>query len=269
MVRASSKQGKTDAFDKQREGTGTREWSEHSCNIGVGCSHDCLYCYARQSALRFKKISSPSEWPVEKIGTPANGKAYGKKSGTIMFPTSHDITPFYLKQSIEALEKLLANGNMVLLVSKPHIKCVKEICRHLTQYRETLLLRFTITTTDEDTSVFWEPGAPKPEERLRALANAFSCGFRTSVSIEPMLRGADDAILTATTVMPYVTDTVWVGKMNKPRLRVDITKPENLAAVEEIERLQADSKIIRLTSKLRHDKIRWKDSVKAVIGAAT
>jgi len=54
--------------------TGTREWSQHSANLFLGCEHDCRYCYARCSALRFGRIQSAEE---SYLGNPL-GNQYGE-----------------------------------------------------------------------------------------------------------------------------------------------------------------------------------------------
>lgn len=122
----------------------------------------------------------------------------------------------------------------------------------------------------KDVSVFWEPGAPLPRERIHCLWAAYSRGFKTSVSIEPMLGGAHETALVISAIRTIVTDTIWIGKMNKTRLRVDMNNPANQKAVEDISKLQSDSQIIELYSKFKDDPlIRWKDSIKSVIGKQT
>jgi len=71
-------------------------------------------------------------------------------------------------------------------------------------------------------------------------------------------------------VKPYVTDTIWIGKMNKVRSRVDLSIPHNMEMVLGIEHLQRDSEIIRLVNKLKNEpKVRWKDSIKKVMECCT
>src|SRR5271157_6268802 len=106
---------------KQKNAAGVGEWSDHSLNCVAGCSHTCGYCFARGIAARFKRIA-PEKWKDEKI---VPYKKIGKRKGTIMFPSSHDITPVTLDHCIEFLDMLLSAGNNVLLVSKPHLECVK------------------------------------------------------------------------------------------------------------------------------------------------
>lgn len=102
-----------------------------------------------------------------------------------------------------------------------------------------------------------------PSERLWCLAMAKNDDFATSVSIEPMLAGRFGAIEVFDVVRPYVSETVWIGKMNKALLRVDKVHEE---AVRNIIEMQSDDEIIRLVESLkRYPQIRWKDSIKTVI----
>lgn len=253
-------------FSQERTGTGTQEWADINYNIARGCPHNCLYCYARANALRFKQINSREEWNTETINFKAVNKKWVKRNGVIMFPTTHDITPTNLDACIIALKNILTPGNKVLIVSKPHISCVQKLCAELEPWKEQILFRFTIGSLSESICSFWEPGAPSPAERFHALKYAFEQGFQTSVSIEPMLEGCYEATVTFEMVKRYVTDTVWIGKMNKIRNRVDMTNPNNQFMVEDIERLQIDKEILLLVERLKDEpKIRWKDSIKTVI----
>jgi DNA repair photolyase len=252
-------------FTQDRTGHGTQEWAEINANIQQGCSNGCLYCYARTNALRFGKIQHRTEWLEEKIDWAAVGKPWTKRKGVIMFPTAHDITMTNLEAVVKFLANVLAPGNQVLIVSKPDVDCIIEICKSFRSVKSQILFRFTIGTTDDELAKFREPGAPWPIERITALEHAHGQGFQTSVSMEPMLGGTDMAIMTYRAVEPFVTETIWIGKMNKMRSRIKMT-PVNTKAVERIERLQDDASILRLVDALgKEPKVRWKDSIKEVI----
>jgi hypothetical protein len=253
-------------FNNQRNDTGTREWAEISANIQKGCSNNCRYCYARSNALRFGQIQTREQWVQETIDWKAVNKKWPKRDGVIMFPTTHDITPSNLDAAIAALRNMLEPGNNVLIVSKPRLDCIVAICNELKDFRDQILFRFTIGSTDWKTCAFWEPGAPEPHDRIAALSYAYDKGFRTSVSMEPMLAGTGMAIQTYGAVVPFVTDDIWIGKMNKMRSRVDTSITGNLIAVESLEQLQRDEEILRLVDILGREKnVRWKDSIQAVI----
>jgi hypothetical protein len=188
--------------------------------------------------------------------------------GWVMFPSTHDITPFYLPAALVALKALLDKGNKILIVTKPHMDCIARLCEELTPYREKILFRFTIGTLDESLAKFWEPGAPTPAERTSCLQYAFNDGFQTSVSMEPMLAGTEDAVRTFHTLVPWVTDKIWIGKMNQVRRRVARTSPQIEAACDRIFELQSDEAILDLVHRLGdHPQVAWKDSIREVISA--
>ena len=256
-----------DPFTRDRTGTGTRERSDLSYNIGRGCSHGCLYCYAKANACDRWKTLLPKEWTTERISWPAVNKRWGTSSGVIMFPTTHDITPAYLEPAVAVLHKMLAAGNYVLIVSKPHLKCVERLCAELTDYHRQIFFRFTIGSMDAATCALWEPGAPPPEERLEALKLAAYIGYKTSVSVEPNLGGVLNAVKVVETVEPYVTHDIWIGKMNRIDSRVHAD--DNPALHDAIARLkvaQNDTNTMLLYHCLRQNpKVAWKDSIKEVV----
>ena len=161
---------------------------------------------------------------------------------------------------------LLKAGNRVLVVSKPHLDCIEPICRDLASYRDQILFRFTIGACDGAVLSFWEPGAPAYAERMACLQYAHEEGFQTSVSIEPMLVSAHIDALVAD-VMPHVTETIWIGKMNHLGRLAKNASAQLLTAIQGIEAGQTDA-IIRAIH-ARHQAnpvIRWKDSIRKVVG---
>lgn len=252
-------------FDSEREGTGTHEWAEVTENICRGCQNNCLYCYAAHNANRFN-LRPRSEWGREELTKRANITSYPAKNGVVMFPSSHDITPFNLLEYIRVAKLILEKGNRLLIVSKPRIECVALMVKEFDPWRDQILFRFTIGSIYKHICDFWEPGAPSPCERIECLKLAQVFGYKTSVSIEPMLEGALGANLVIGAVRELVTDTIWIGKMNKIRLRVDLDEPGNKEAVDSISELQNDQAVIDLYQSRKGDPmIRWKDSIKEVI----
>ncbi len=254
--------------DKTREGLfGTKEWAGININIVKGCSHNCLYCYAKSNALRFKRLSAKNieQWEEEKILQEKVDKGYRKRKGIVMFPSSHDITPYNLDACITVLEKLLKAENEVLIVSKPHLKCIGPILNRFEQYKDQILFRFTITATDNDLLSFWEPGAPSYEERFQCLKIAWHREFKTSVSVEPMLdpEHIDDLI---TNVTPLVTETIWIGLVQ----HLNLIKNDDNAVKEAIEKIkmnQTANKIRSIYERCNDNpKIRWKESIKKLLG---
>lgn len=246
--------------------SGTKEWSVASVNCVTGCEHNCRYCYARAEALRYKRIANPEQWATPIVRPRELVRRRRKINGRVMFPTTHDITPSTLGPCLNVLGHLLRAGNEVLIVSKPHLDCVKELCRSFGQFQPQILFRFTIGAFDDRILSYWEPGAPHVNERLLSLHYAWNRGFATSVSAEPLLDAENVQQLVAA-VENYVTDSIWIGKANKLRQRCVPGTDE--AEIARIEAGQTDEVVRRVYGQLKdHPKIRWKESYKEVLGLA-
>jgi DNA repair photolyase len=196
--------------------SGTREWADSNVNCVDGCAHDCKYCYAKRMAKRFGRATDDS-WKVMHVREKDVRKAYNKREGRIMFPTSHDLVPNdpSFASCMVVLGKLLASGNQVLVTTKPHLAAIKQICNAMERYRQQIQFRFTITSANDKLLAYWEPGAPAFAERLASLEYAALSGYRTSVSIEPILdRGLNALDDLYERVVVYCTESVWLGTMN-------------------------------------------------------
>jgi len=279
------------ALDEEGSGGlgGTQEWSGTSLNFQRGCENNCLYCYARQGAVR-KGQTTSEEWekpthgvggkrlladdsPLPRLHEPTPGNiALKRDTQPYMFPTSHDITPDNLDSAIHLLRRALRGGNYVLVVSKPRLECIKALCKEFSGYRNQILFRFTIGSADDDALGFWEPGAPSFEERLASLKYAHSHGFKTSVSCEPMLDGNVEAVVEAT--LPYVSDAIWIGTLNNLLLK----GTEKLAAGAEhlngyqdqvlaVVSTQGEDRLRELEQTYKDQpRVKWKKHVKNVLG---
>lgn len=245
---------------------GTREWAVANIDCCTGCSHDCRYCYARYDAVVKKGQLTAAQWREVTIRKEDVSQVQPLFPGQVMFPTTHDILPENLVACIEVIRRLLVAGNRVLVVSKPHLVCVEELCREFAADRENLLFRFTLTARDSDILSFWEPGAPGYDERKECLTFAFAEGFQTSVSVEPML-DTGDVVEMVRELLPFISHSIWLGKMNKIDTRVEIDSEETLAEVDRIKAGQTDEKILQIYRELAGEPlVRWKESVKVVAG---
>ena len=247
--------------------TGTQEWAASNVNIQDGCEHDCRYCYAKTMAIRFKRMTSKS-WSEPKLRAHDVNRGFTRRSGRIMFPTAHDITEQNIDACLTVLKRMLAAGNDLLIVSKPCMPCVKRLCSELAPYRDQIVFRFSIGSASNAALKFWEPGAPTFKQRLACLKAAYLHDFQTSVSCEPMLDARIDRVVEA--VHPFVTDSIWLGKINRLRSILPQNCPGDAEALEKGEALMAsqnDDAIRDLYDRYQHDaKIKWKDSIKQVIG---
>lgn len=246
--------------------TGTWEWAHSGVNCISGCRNNCVYCYSKASAIKAGRKTKET-WPVEEVNEKAINQGFKKREGTIMFPTSHDLSVENMDSWMKVIFKLLKAKNDLLIVSKPNIECISEICRAFDDYKENILFRFTIGSASDKILKFFEPGAPPFHERLASLILAYKLGFKTSVSSEPMLDGKIDKVIDACS--PYITDAIWLGKANNLIERMTINGATGLElhwGGKLIEH-QNDKNIKELYEKYKDNpKIKWKDSIKQVVG---
>jgi len=246
--------------------TGTKEWCPYTENFISGCAHDCIYCYAKDIAIRFKR-ETPNTWKDEHVREKDLKGKFRRRGGRIMFPSSHDITPEHLDESIKFLKKILDPGNEVLIVSKPHLECIERICTTFADAKDRILFRFTVGSASSDTLRFWEPNAPDYAERLSAIQLAYSKGFPVSIVCEPMLDDRIEDVIND--VAPFVSDSIWLGKGNLMfnRVKRNGGSRAQLEAVIALENLMSDEFIQGLYDRLKDNPmIKWKDSIKKVVG---
>jgi hypothetical protein len=245
---------------------GTKEWAPQTANVTEGCSNNCKYCYAREMAVRFGR-REPHQWENEVLRPDWAAKKFNPASGRIMFPSTHDITPTNLQLSIQFLSRILNAGNEVLIVTKPQPDCIKAICDTFLQFRNKIMFRFTIGSTNDQVLTFWEPGATCFSERLLSIQYAFYNGYKTSVSCEPMLDSFPDRL--ANVLLPYVTDALWFGKPNFLIRRVNrngYSDEVTYKAAMNLKLTFSDDFILNLFRRFESNpKVKWKESIKKVV----
>lgn len=210
----------------------------------------------------------PGEWEKMELNNFKFDEKPKKIKGRIMFPTQHDILPEFIDYTIRYLGKWLKEGNEILITSKPHFECIEKICEELDEYKDQIVFRFTIGSMHDDYLKFWEPNAPGFEERYKCLKHAYANGFQTSVSCEPYFEEDIDQLVTK--LLPFITDTIWIGKMNFIQQRVDTSKwtnEEKQKYLGMIKKSQTNDFIWELYHKFKNNqKVKWKESCKKVLG---
>lgn len=240
---------------------GTKEWANSNINIYSGCSNDCRYCYAKRMAIRFKR-KTDENWHEMEENTEQMLKILHikKRNGTIMFPSSHDITPETVCSYIVALLSILEAGNRVLIVSKANPICIQKLVDVIgLAYFDQVEFRITIGSKSNNLLKFWEPNAPTFEERLESIKIVYNAGFKVSLSIEPYLDSQPTDLMDLIgSVYPFVSE-IWIGKMSGISRKTcgnlysrmkNITDNGSVAAL-----------VFMVENSFYSDKIRWKDSI--------
>lgn len=251
---------------KEKKVFGTEEWAVKTVNIINGCSHNCRYCYAKAMAVQYKR-KTIDNWHIEEINLEQLKMKRKKTNGMVMFPSTHDITPENMSYAMELLQNLIDAGDKVLIVTKPHLSVIKQICEKFQTNKESILFRFTIGSNDSEVLKFWEIDAPDYEERKSCLEYAFNLGFSTSVSGEPMLDGKTPQLVNE--LLPYITDAIWLGKPNMLMSRLSFngeTDKQTISKAKELLALQSDAYIKSLYLMFKDcPKVKWKSNIKKVV----
>ena len=230
----------------QKAKRGFRDWTEPANNINfcTGCENDCIYCYAKSMSYRFGQVKK-GHWHEMVIRQNDVDKKRKLHNGIIGFPSSHDILPTNIDAYLIVLGKLLRAGNEVLIVSKPRLDCINRICGAAQFFKDKILFRFTIGAMNNDILSYWEPNAPTYDERKKCLQYAFHWGFRTSISMEPMLETKNIEALVED-LLPFVSEDIWLGTMNHiSRIKKGADK-RLLSELEIIEAGQTPEKLLAI-----------------------
>ncbi|MBD3343103.1 MAG: hypothetical protein GF353_28655 [Candidatus Lokiarchaeota archaeon] len=251
---------------------GTKEWADKNVNVYKGCYYNCKYCYARKMALRYGRINKPEEWTHVKPKRHIREKNWKKIKGRIMFQSTSDLFPGEWVIWYPVLEKILKAGNRVLITTKPNFDVIQGLViikKHLHQFKKLIQFRFTITTHSSKQMKWWEPGAPGLQERLKCLKTAFNMGYKTSVSIEPML--TDQPMELVKKIYPYCTESIWIGTINNFNLN-DAETPEEEFYYNKIRKTKELCFLTELEKKIRkyenhngRNIIRFKDSIRNIL----
>lgn len=298
-------------FIKEHLEFGTNQWSDGTDkNVMVCdavCPHLCGYCYSALNACNkfgvdiSSLVASLKEpgfdiFSMEKVNFPKDRKealrpkfqmdldkiihTFSKTENPYLFmlPSSHDILPEMLDQSITKatrgkevtytyigyLKALMNVGHELLITLKPRLDVVTRLCKELADYKHKIVFRFTITTKNPRILAFWETFAPDYEERIQSLMHARDQGFATTISMEPYLTDDPQAVIADTT---RYASQIWLGIMSKvPRtslLGLDITNEQDvLSELARLRQVYSRDRVEPLVQELRADpKIFWKSSI--------
>jgi len=195
------------------------ELADFTLNCYVGCSHRCLYCYARYMK-KFK--DRPEDWGdfVDvKINAP---EILAKQILRIRPPKEVFMSsicdgwqPLEAKYKLSraCLKLLLEAGLDVSILTKSSL--IERDLDILSSYK-TPSLGMTLTTLDRNLQKLLEPQASEPQERLNTLKKAQSKGIKIWVFLGPLIPEFTDtktnleAIFRALDGLNLITKTLYV-----------------------------------------------------------
>ena len=164
-----------------------REYMPLACNLYVGCSHGCKYCYApsitRRSRSDFYSNISERVNILSKLKKEAIEMGKTGDDTQVLFCFTSD--PYQPGATItrEALEILKANGINFCVLTKGGKRALPDI----DLYGPGESFASTLTCVDRTSSQEWEPNAALPDDRFETIKAFHEAGIDTWVSLEPVL----------------------------------------------------------------------------------
>lgn len=183
---------------------------DYALNPYIGCSHGCIYCYARlytrhrEVAENWGSIVIVKENLLEVLRKET--KKY--KPGVIGLSTITD--PY---QPVEAIYRLSRGSLRILLENNFHVSIQTKnplILRDLdilVNYRNRVDVGFTITTLNNSIARLIEPYSPPPSSRAKALIELSRKNIDTWIFYGPVIPGLNDDIKTIDHMLNLALET--------------------------------------------------------------
>jgi DNA repair photolyase len=180
---------------------GSRAPFDHTINVYRGCSHSCLYCFARPTH-EYLGLNSGSDFDtkiVVKINAVGRVRAElddpkwtGEPiaMGTNTDPYQRAEAKYRLTRGV--VEALAERGNPFSILTKSPL-VTRDLDLIAAAARDTdVSVNFSIGTLDERVWRATEPGTPNPHRRVDAMRRLSAAGVRTGALVAPVLPGLSD-----------------------------------------------------------------------------
>jgi DNA repair photolyase len=158
--------------------------NDFTCNPYIGCTHGCVYCYAKTIERNHPQSSWGEYVDIKQYPNTSIPKGTGSKS---LFFSS--MTDCYqpIEKVTESTKKILESIQDSVL----HISILTKsdlILRDIEVLKKIMYLEvgFSISLSDKDASIF-EKGATLPSNRIKALKALKTAGISTHVFISPII----------------------------------------------------------------------------------
>lgn len=183
---------------------------DYALNPYMGCSHSCIYCYARlytrdeRAARNWGSAIVVKRNLIEVLSKEVSRKKKGIVGvGTIT--DAYQPVEAVFKLTRKAVELLLRNGFYLSIQTKNPL--VLRDVDLFSRYKGLVDVGFTITTTDSKLSSSIEPKAPYPIARMNALRKLSSLGVKTWIFYGPIIPGINDRISTIERLFSLAQET--------------------------------------------------------------
>lgn len=203
---------------------------DYSLNCYTGCTHACVYCYAR-FMQRFHPHDEPwGDFVDVKVNAVEVLKRQLRRAepGEVFVSSACDGWQPIEKQwrlTRRCCELLLERGFRVSLLTKSAL-----VLRDMDLFAGAdVTVGVSVSTLDERLRRLWEPGASSVEKRFEVIAEAKRRGLTTSIMFGPLLPFLSDSQASLTALFERAAqagiDRVWVDALNaRPRVWPAVAK---------------------------------------------
>lgn len=182
----------------------------YALNPYIGCSHGCIYCYARLYTNINDVHTNWGSVVYVKINLISKliGEIRGLNRGSVGVGTVTDAyqpIEAYFKLTKKSIEILLGKGFEISIQTKNPL--VLRDAQILVKHRDRVNVGFTITTLSMDKSRLIEPNASPPACRINALLKLNYMGLKTWIFYGPVIPGFNDDEKTMDGIMRLCLET--------------------------------------------------------------
>ncbi len=175
----------------------SEEWFgiDYNMNLYQGCPHGCIYCDSRSNCYQIKNFDKVrgKQNEIEILNRELNSK---RKKGVIGIGAMSDTYSVFEKQyqiTRQALE-LISNYHFGVSIETKSDLIMRDMdLFQKINSKADVILKFTITTADDDLSRKIEPRVSSSSERLRAMKQLADAGLYVGTLLTPIL--------------PFITDS--------------------------------------------------------------
>ena len=174
------------------------EYAEWACNLYVGCSNDCSYCYCKKGVLshamggpkpKLKSCLRNEQHAFETFVKELDANIDAIRQSSLFFTFSSDpLIPETRALNVKCIEYAILRGVRCQILTKNADFTRDEALRVMVSnmsglhYGKFLAFGFTLTGSDN-----LEPGASSNKERINAMRLLHDAGFKTFASLEPVV----------------------------------------------------------------------------------
>jgi DNA repair photolyase len=174
----------------------------HTINPYRGCSHACVYCFARPThdylglgvGTDFERKIVVKVNAVERLRAELRSPKWGGDHiamGTNTDPYQHAEGKYHLTRGI--VETLSGARNPFSILTKSTLILRDAALLAAACERTEVEVNFSIGTLDRDVWQLTEPGTPPPDRRVEALRRLTALGIPCGVVVAPVLPGLSDS----------------------------------------------------------------------------